>query len=82
MAGWYARFIENYAKMKLPINKLTFKEPKWKWGEEQQTAFKNIKEALTKAPVLARPDFSKSFIMHCASRAAVRGRRAPDYLRE
>ena len=29
MAGWYARFIKNYAEMKLPINKLTFKGQKW-----------------------------------------------------
>ena len=29
MAGWYARFIENYAEMKLPVNKLTFKGQKW-----------------------------------------------------
>ena len=63
MAGWYARFIENYAEMKLPINKLKFKGQKWEWGEEQQTAFKNIKDALTRAPVLARPDFSKPFII-------------------
>ena len=32
MAGWYARFIENYAEMKLPINKLTFKGQKWELG--------------------------------------------------
>ena len=63
MAGWYTRFIENYAKMKLPINKLIFKGQKWEWGEEQETAFKNIKDALTRAPVLARPDFTKPFII-------------------
>ena len=28
MAGWNARFIENYTEMKLPINKLTFKGQK------------------------------------------------------
>ena len=48
--------------MKLPINKLTFEEQKWEWGEEPQTDFKNIKDALTRALVLARPDFSKPFL--------------------
>ena len=42
MAGWYARFIENHAEMKLPINKLTYKGQKWEWGEEQETVFQNI----------------------------------------
>ena len=82
--------------MKLPINRLTFKRQKWEWGEEQQTAFRNIEDALTRASVLARPDFSKPFIIQCdvsgsalgallarrASRAVVRGRRASDCLCE
>ena len=72
MTGWYARFIQNYVEMKLPINKLTFKGQKWEWGEEQDTAFKGIKSALTRAPVLARPDFTKPFIIQCdASNSAI-----------
>ena len=73
MAGWYARFIKNYAEMKLPINKLTFKGQKWKWREEQETAFKNIKDALTRAPVLARPDFTNPFIIQCDASNSVLG---------
>ena len=73
MAGWYARFIENYAEMKLPINKLTFKGQKWEWGEEQQTPSQNIKDALTRAPVLVRPDFSKPFIIQCDASGSTLG---------
>ena len=67
MAGWYSRFTKNYAEMKLPINKLTFKEQKWECEEEQETTFINIKDALTPAPVLARPDFTKPFIIQCVA---------------
>ena len=91
MAGWYARFIKNYAEMKLLINRLTFKGQKWEWGEEQETAFKNIKDALTRAPCSCAIGFYKAiyytmrceqFRVRCASRANFRGRRAPDYLCE
>ena len=62
---WYARFIKNYADLKLPLNKLLCKGRKWEWGDEQEASFVGLKEALTKVPVLARPDFSKPFIIQC-----------------
>ena len=37
------------------------KDQPWHWDEEQEEAFKVLKKALTEAPVLARPDFSKTF---------------------
>ena len=33
-----------------------------KWTPEAKLSFEKIKQALTKAPVLVRPDFSKDFI--------------------
>ena len=61
MVGWYARFIERDSEHKIPLVKLLRKTQTWEWGEEQQTAFDALKRALTTAPVLARPDFSKPF---------------------
>ena len=46
---------------------------KWEWGEEQQTAFKNIKDTLTRAPVLARRDISKPFIIQCDASGSALG---------
>ena len=34
------------------------------WGTDQQQAFDTMKEALTMAPILAYPDFTKSFKLH------------------
>ena len=37
----------------------------FKWGSEQDCAFIEIKERLCDAPLLALPDFSKSFEIEC-----------------
>uniref|UniRef100_A0ABD2W5F9 RNA-directed DNA polymerase n=1 Tax=Trichogramma kaykai TaxID=54128 RepID=A0ABD2W5F9_9HYME len=74
MLGWYARFIPNDEEMKLPLLKLTKKNAEWIWAEEQQRAFEALKKALTEAPVLARPDFTRPFIVQCdASAFAIGG---------
>ena len=42
---------------------LTWKEMKFQWGPDQQTAFARLKEAFTSAPVLARFDFDRDAIV-------------------
>ena len=37
----------------------------WKWGEEQHTAFENLKKTLTSPPCLSYPNFDDCFILHC-----------------
>ena len=72
MVGWYSRFIEKENEIKLPLLQLLKKTQAWKWSAEQQSAFERLKLALTKAPVLARPDFSREFTVQCdASNEAI-----------
>lgn len=72
MIGWYSRFIENFATIKVPLTNLLHKDCKWHWGPEQQDSFENLKLAITKAPVLVRPDFTLPFQIHAdASNFAV-----------
>eukprot|EP01135_Chromosphaera_perkinsii_P010584 Nk52_evm1s2176 gene=Nk52_evmTU1s2176 len=37
------------------------------WTTEAQTAFDRLKDAVTSAPVLRPPDFSRPFILHYSS---------------
>ncbi|KAL6417431.1 hypothetical protein ACFW04_012743 [Cataglyphis niger] len=63
MASWYRRFIENFSTIAAPLTRLTKKNARWTWGEDESTAFKQLKAALTTAPVLACPDFNRRFIL-------------------
>ena len=61
MVGWYSRFIERESEIKLPLLMLIKKTQAWQWSAEQQEALEKLKLALTKAPVLTRPDFTREF---------------------
>uniref|UniRef100_A0ABD2XP31 Reverse transcriptase domain-containing protein n=1 Tax=Trichogramma kaykai TaxID=54128 RepID=A0ABD2XP31_9HYME len=74
MVGWYARFIPNDSDLKKPLLELLHKDAEWRWTREHQSAFEALKRAITEAPVLARPDFSKPFVVQCdASDVAIGG---------
>ena len=54
LASFYRRFILNFSK-------LVKKNVAFTWGKNQEQAFALLVENLTKAPVLALPDISKTF---------------------
>jgi len=43
LANYYRRFIKDFAQVARPMNMLTRKDVKWKWGSEQQKAFDELK---------------------------------------
>jgi len=43
------------------LNNLTRKEEKWKWEDEQQRAFEQLKMVFTSRPLLVAPDLDKEF---------------------
>ncbi|GKB18554.1 putative reverse transcriptase domain-containing protein [Tanacetum coccineum] len=65
LAGYYRRFIENFSKIAKPLTQLTQKNKAYVWGEEQEEAFRILKEKLCNAPVLALPDGPNDFLVYC-----------------
>ena len=65
LAGYYRRFIENFSKIAKPMTELLKKDTKFKWTEDCETSFQELKERLTTAPVLTLPDICKEFQVYC-----------------
>ncbi|GJS45191.1 putative reverse transcriptase domain-containing protein [Tanacetum coccineum] len=65
LAGYYQRFIENFSKIAKPLTLLTQKNNTYVWGNEQDKAFRILKEKLCNAPVLALPDGLDDFVVYC-----------------
>ena len=79
LASYYQRFIPNFAKIAGPLHALIVPAstkqklkkgevrrkdlPPFEWTEECQKSFDALKDALTSAPILAYPDYSKPFIL-------------------
>jgi len=61
LANYYRCFFKDFAKVVLPISRLTRKDEKWRWEKEQERAFKQLKDIFTMRPVLAMPDLDKEF---------------------
>jgi hypothetical protein len=65
LSGYYRWFIKDYAAMSRPLTQLTKKDVKFAWTDAQQSAFDNLKAALTSDSVLAHPRFDQKFILSC-----------------
>ena len=61
--NYYRKFINRYIDISRPLNKLLCKDTDLEWGKEQTTAFRQLKEALTQAPVLAFAQETGTFIL-------------------
>jgi len=55
LASYYRRHIRSFVEMARPLHELTKKNVRFFWEEPQQKAFRELKEALVNAPVLAMP---------------------------
>ena len=63
LAGYYRRFIKDFARMAEPLTKLLQKNEAFHWSEDAESAFNKLKEALCTAPLLQPPDMSKPFLI-------------------
>lgn len=60
LTGYYRQFVHNYTTITAPLTEL-LKHNNFQWNPVAQSAFDNLKRAMTSLPVLALPNFSLPF---------------------
>jgi hypothetical protein len=63
LASYYRKFVKHFGVISRPFTELLKKESVFIWTSDQDIAFHTLKSALMQAPVLALPNFSKSFLI-------------------
>ncbi len=63
MCGFYRKHIPSFAKIAAPLTNLTRKNLEFRWTDQCQAAFEELKSRLTSAPVLVRADVHQPFII-------------------
>ena len=63
LVGYYRRFVPDFTTKAKPLINLLGKGIKFKWTEEQDQSFKQLRNELCQQPILQYPDFSKPFIV-------------------
>ena len=63
LLSYYRRFIPCFSAIAQPLYNLTRKDMAFNWTTECNKAFNDLKSRLTKAPVLAYPQFGREFLL-------------------
>ena len=61
LVGYYRRFIRRFSHLAAPLTDLVGKNVPWRWGEKERSAFQQLKDAISNAPVIRPPDFTEGF---------------------
>ncbi|KAL8155572.1 hypothetical protein AgCh_000818 [Apium graveolens] len=64
LAGYYRRFVQDFAKIAGPLTRLTRNTEKFVWTEKCEESFQEVKRRLVSALVLALPDGKGEFVIY------------------
>jgi hypothetical protein len=64
LTGYYRKFVNNYKKIAAPLKAL-LKNNSFTWTPAAAQDFQTLKMTMCTTPVLALPDFTKTFVLEC-----------------
>ena len=59
--NFYRHFIQDFSHVTKPLHQLTKKGEVWRWTEEEQKPFKELKQLITSTPILVQPNQEAPF---------------------
>ncbi|KAJ9541827.1 hypothetical protein OSB04_028333 [Centaurea solstitialis] len=65
LGGYYRSFIKHFLAIASPLPALTKKNVKFEWSPTCKYTFNNLKEKLTRAPILTLPKGTDGFVVYC-----------------
>ncbi|GMF45018.1 unnamed protein product [Phytophthora fragariaefolia] len=67
LTSYFRRYVPGYALISAPLGRLKVKDAPCEWTEDCETAFRQLKRALVKPPILKYPDMTKRFKLYVDS---------------
>ena len=64
MVNYYRDMRPKRAHLLVPLSSITSSKVKFKWTEEHQQSFDEMKKAISQETLLAYPDFNQPFEIH------------------
>ena len=64
LVGFYRHFVRDFAERAAPLTSIMGVKATWVWGDEQQRAFEDLREAVLASPVLRLPDHDREYVIH------------------